>query len=85
MQANTLLSEYLKKWYYIYKPISYTFSQSYNIAVEGKEKHRQWVVGWQQDLECMTELILLFWNWMKLTVGIHWMIKHKLISTVIRT
>ena len=50
MQANILLSEYLKKWYYIYKPISYTFSQSYNIAVKGKEKHRQWVVGWQQDL-----------------------------------
>lgn len=37
MQANTLLSEYLKKWYYIYKPISSTFSQSCNIAVKGKE------------------------------------------------
>lgn len=41
MQANILLSEYLKKWYYIYKPISYTFSQSCNIAVKGKEKRRQ--------------------------------------------
>lgn len=43
------------------------------------------MVGWQQDLECMNELILLFWNWIKVTVGIHWMIKHKLISTVIKT
>lgn len=37
MQANILLSEYLKKWYYICKPISYTFSQSCNIAAKGKK------------------------------------------------
>lgn len=41
MQANILLSEYLKKWYYICKPISYTFSQSCNIAVKGKEKENR--------------------------------------------
>lgn len=35
--SNVLLSEYLKKWY-IYKPVSYTFSQSYhNVAIKRKE------------------------------------------------
>lgn len=41
--------------------------------------------GMVTGLECMNELILLFWNWMKLTVGTHWMIKQKLISTVKKT
>lgn len=54
-----LLSEYLKKWYFTYKPMSHAFSQSYhNVAVQ---RERQAVKGGEvTGLECTSELILLF-------------------------
>lgn len=65
MQTNVLLSEYLKKWYYTYKPISYTFLQSYHyVAVKREKKTEAMNGGMVTGLECMNELILLFWNWM---------------------
>lgn len=54
---SLLLSEYLK--WYLYTPVSYSFSQSYhNVAVQRGKKIRQWMVG-QQSIECMNELSLL--------------------------
>lgn len=42
MQTDVLLSEYLKKWYYTYTSVSYTFSQSYcYVAVKRGKRHRQ--------------------------------------------
>lgn len=42
MQANVLLSEYLKKWCYTYESVSYIFSQSYhNVDIKRGKKDRQ--------------------------------------------